>query len=156
MVVKKVKLFLMMFLVLNLIISCKNQENQENQTEIKDSYLDVKGINYLKYGGQNYIHYRYFNPEFEKYTINENRFLKMYYVFDNEVYKGEIEDISDFHYKAIENIGLKDSIYIETFGLKGKKTVTFIMLDLIEIPVGTDSVKLEYTEERYFFKTDIE
>lgn len=101
------------------------------------------------------MHYRYFNPEFKEYTINKDRFLKMYYVIDDKIYKKEIEEISDYNYKAIENIELNGSVYIEAFGLKGEKTITFILLDLVEKSDGVDSVKLKYTEEYYSFKTEI-
>jgi len=158
MIVKKIKLFVIFSLALSLVGSCNRieEENEEDGLEaIRDSYFEVKGIDYLKYGRQNYVHYRYFNPEFKEYIINKDRFLKMYYVIDDEVYKKEIEEISDYNYKAIENIELNDSVYIETFGLKGKKTVTFILLDLIEVPIGKDSVRLNYTEEYFSFKTEI-
>lgn len=157
MIVKNIK-FVIIFLMLNLINSCNRtaKGNQEESLEvIRDSYFEVKGIDYLKHGEQNYVHYRYFNPEFKEYTINKDRFLKMYYVIDDKTYKKEIEEISDYNYKAIENIELNDSVYIETFGLKGEKTITFILLDLVEKSDGVDSVKLKYTEEYYSFKTEI-
>ena len=76
MIVKKIKLFVIFSLVLSLVGSCNRieEENEEDSLEaIRDSYFEVKGIDYLKYGRQNYVHYRYFNPEFKEYVINKDR-----------------------------------------------------------------------------------
>ena len=149
----------MYILLLIILISCKktvnNNLNKPFAEDIKNStHLNVYGLDTLSFNKINYVDYQYFNKNYEKYEINKDRFVKIYYVVDNDIFKDEIEDISNYNYESVENIQIEDSLYLSTFGLYGDKIYTFIILDLVQIPKG-DSIQLKHIEERYIFKTHI-
>lgn len=149
----------MYILLLIILTSCKktvnNNLNKPFVEEIKNStHLNVYGLDTLSFNKINYVSYKYFNKNYEKYEINKDRFVKIYYVVDNDIFKDEIEDISNYNYESVENIQIEDSLYLNTFGLYGDKIYTFIILDLVQIPKG-DSIQLKHIEERYIFKTHI-
>lgn len=149
----------MYILLLIILISCKktvnNNLNEPFAEDIKNStHLNVYGLDTLSFNKINYVDYQYFNKNYEKYEINKDRFVKIYYVVDNDIFKDEIEDISNYNYESVENIQIEDSLYLNTFGLYGDKIYTFIILDLVQIPKG-DSIQLKHIEERYIFKTHI-
>lgn len=150
---------ILLLLLLSILISCQdsvknNFDETFTDTNQNDTYLNISGLDTLKFEKTNYVNYKYFNKNYNQYKINKDRFLKLYYVVGNEIFEDEIENISNYNYETIEDINIEDSLYINTFGLYGDKIYTFIVLDMIQIPKG-DSVQIKYIEERYIFNTFI-
>lgn len=139
-----------------LTVSCQKKENMKPDQIIKKGppELVITSISdTLNSDTDNKVIYEY-NSEFKDFTINQERFIKLYYVIQDSEYKGRIEDLRNYKYDSFKDMNTVDTLRLRTFGEKGEKYITFIFLDLIEKPQG-DSAKLEYIETKFVHKTFI-
>lgn len=139
-----------------ILASCQKKELKEVNQNIKKGppELVITSIaDTLKSDLDNEVIYEY-NSEFKDYTINKDRFIKIYYVIQDSEYKGQIEELRNYKYDSFEDMDTVDTLHLRTFGERGDKYITFIFLDLIEKPQG-DSAKLEYIETKFVHKTFI-
>lgn len=134
--------------------SCQKKETQSiNQNIENDSteFLITRISDTLNSNGENIVVYDY-SSKFKNFTINKDRFIKIYYVIQDSIYNGEIEEIINHNYDAFADMNTTDTLFLKTFNEKGDKFITFIVLDLIEKKEG-DSVRFQYLETTYARKT---
>lgn len=143
------KIVIILFYV---FISCNSEKKAkpEGSEEVK---FTIENIDTLDSKSLNNKLFKYFNKENEN---KENRFVEVFYVIEDTMFEGELNDIKKYHYGGVTNVKTtQDTLTIDTFNLKGKKFLTVIVYDEIQLPVGNDSTNVKSTINLFGYNTYI-